>query len=354
MKLRRAGVFTDIHFGKKSNSDVHNQDCLRFIDWFCERVIEHKCDHVIFMGDWHENRNAISVSTLKYSYIGAKRLNSLGIPVFMVAGNHDLYKKTSRDVHSIHHLNELTNIRLIETAEVIPEIGNGALLAPFMFHDEYETVLKQYTSVPVWFGHFEFKGFIVTGYNTRMPVGPDINDFRGPKYIFSGHFHKRQAQDHVVYIGNAFPMDFGDSGDFERGMMVYDFSSDEVEFYNWEDCPKYMHVRLSDVVEGRVKIHKGSRVKCTADISIDFEEQTKLRKLIAEKYILREFTLEEPSELRAALTETEFDIADKYSETSDIIGVDDLMVEMLKKIDVEEIDTDMLIYEYSQLTVKNT
>ena len=31
--FRKAIVFTDIHFGLKSNSLLHNQDCSRFVDW---------------------------------------------------------------------------------------------------------------------------------------------------------------------------------------------------------------------------------------------------------------------------------------------------------------------------------
>ena len=50
--FERAAVFTDIHFGKKSDSEQHNLDCVAYIDWFCEQVKVHQCDTIIFMGDW--------------------------------------------------------------------------------------------------------------------------------------------------------------------------------------------------------------------------------------------------------------------------------------------------------------
>jgi len=31
--FKKALVFTDIHFGMKSNSIMHNQDCEQFVDW---------------------------------------------------------------------------------------------------------------------------------------------------------------------------------------------------------------------------------------------------------------------------------------------------------------------------------
>ena len=53
-KLLRGLYFTDIHFGKKGNSDSHNQDCLTFINWFASKVKEYEPDYIGFLGDWHE------------------------------------------------------------------------------------------------------------------------------------------------------------------------------------------------------------------------------------------------------------------------------------------------------------
>ena len=31
--FKKAAIFTDIHFGLKSNSTLHNEDCLAFVKW---------------------------------------------------------------------------------------------------------------------------------------------------------------------------------------------------------------------------------------------------------------------------------------------------------------------------------
>ena len=36
--FKKAAVFTDIHFGLKSNSLQHNQDCNNFVDWFITKA----------------------------------------------------------------------------------------------------------------------------------------------------------------------------------------------------------------------------------------------------------------------------------------------------------------------------
>jgi len=347
-KLRKAACFTDIHFGKKSNSDQHNQDCLNFVTWFCEQVRADKTiDHIVFLGDWHENRSSLNISTLKYSHVAGKMLNDLGLPVFFIIGNHDLYHRHSREIHSLVHFSEFENFVLIDEPVVRTDIGNGVLFSPFLFHQEYPR-LAEFLKIPVWMGHFEFRGFVVSGYNITMPTGPDPNDFKGPKHIVSGHFHKRQAFENVVYIGNTFPMDFSDASDNERGMMVYDHNEDIMEFINWADCPKYTRTHLSSILDNKVVIYPQSRVKCIADVNINYEESNILRQDFVDKYQLREFVMEESIEIKNALsgTTTQVDV-----DSAELANIDDVMIQMLQEIDSDHIDNEMLINIYTNLKV---
>ena len=349
-KLRRGAYFTDIHFGKKANSHLHNEDCCNFIRWFCDKVKQDPTiDYVAFLGDWNENRSALNIATLKYSYLGAKMLNDLGMPVYFVVGNHDLYYRHSREIHSVIPFNEFENFVVIDEPTVIDEIENRVLFSPYLFQDEYNN-LKEHLDVPFWAGHFEFKGFVVTGYNITMPTGPDPTEYLGPKYIVSGHFHKRQAHENIVYIGNTFPMDFGDAGDSGRGMMIYDHIEDEMNFEDWEDCPRYIKTTLSEVLETPESrkdiLYPQARVKCIVDIPISFEESTYLREKFMDDYDLREFSMEESPEIRQALSETESDID---WENTELASVNELVLKMLKDIESDHINNELLISIYQNL-----
>lgn len=347
-KHARGAYFTDIHFGKKANSEQHNQDCLDFLTWFCEQVkADGNIDYIGFLGDWNENRSALNISTLNYSYRGAKMLDSLGIPVYFVIGNHDLYQRHTREIHSIVHFQEFNNFVVIEEPKIIDEIEGKALFSPYMFHEEYPDLTK-FLSLPYWAGHFEFKGFEVTGYGMVLPVGPDHKSFKGPKHIISGHFHKRQANDNVIYMGNCFPMDFGDAGDTARGMMIYDHIKQDPTWIDWDQCPKYIKTTLSSVLDGQTTLYTQSRVKCLVDVPISFEESNYLRKTFTEKHNLREFTLEEPPTIQQALTDTEVTIdTTKYDKLS---TVDDLVRQMLTDIESDHIDNQKLIDIYTSLS----
>ena len=81
--FKKAAVFTDIHFGLKSNSTQHNDDCLNFVKWATAKAKEEGCETAMFLGDWHNNRASINIVTLNYSLRDRKstRLNSSHIPL---------------------------------------------------------------------------------------------------------------------------------------------------------------------------------------------------------------------------------------------------------------------------------
>ena len=344
--LNKAACFTDIHWGRKNNSELHNQDCLRYIEWFCNNVRDAgDVDHIIFMGDWFEHRAAINSLTLEYAYQGAELLKALDVPVFFIVGNHDLYYRTTRDVASTNFFRGLGFTLIKDEPLVVKELGpKGALLCPFLFESEYPSLI-QYSSTPIWFGHFEFKGFIITGDTKKMDHGPDASDFDKAKRIFSGHFHKRQAEKNVIYIGNTFPADFSDANDNERGMMLYTYDTDNVEFIDWGDCPTYIKTTLSEVIKDPKILKAGSVVNCIVDMDITYEDSIQLKEQLTNKRKLREINLHENPERLAAIEGTDVEEDD----LEDLDTTDEMVMAMLGKIDAESIDNDRLIKMYRGL-----
>lgn len=343
-------MFTDIHFGRRSNSKIHNQDCLDFIEWFCKKVKADKTiTHVAFLGDWFESRAAINIETMDYSYVGLQMLNSLGLPVYFVVGNHDLHRRTTRDVHSVRMFNELSNFKVIDH----PIVEDGILFSPFLFDTEYADLVK-YNDLWAWMGHFEFQNFIITGYNTIMEHGPSHKSFSGPKRIFSGHFHKRQGQDNVQYIGNAFPMDFGDAGDYNRGMCTYSVKEDKIEFADWSDCPKYYKTQLSEVLAETWRPLPKMKIKCVVDVEIGYQDAQDLREGMIDVYKLRDFILEEDRAAKQGVLEGD-NVTVKES-LLNFTGIDDLVVQQLELLKTDanvKMDPDLLISIYKDLPIES-
>lgn len=344
MKFKKVAMLTDIHFGRKNNDETHNQDCINFIKWFCEQVKnDSDIDCIFFLGDWHEHRSAINGMTLHYSQIGANLLNDIGLPVYFITGNHDLYYRNNRDVYTTVIFEKLSNFILVNEPVVLEK--NSCVLAPFLFEHEYDDFFKKYSKYEIFAGHFEFKGFVLTGETNIKEHGPDPEDYKKPKRIFSGHYHKRQSKNNIHYIGNTFPADFSDANDTERGMAIYEFETDTLEYINWPQCPTYIKVKLSDLLKKPKKILKeNSRVRVIVDQAITLSENNEIKKAFSEKYNLREISLEESVDTSVELTDIEKEVEDLKLE-----GVNEIIIELLKRIKSEKIESDKLIEIYRQL-----
>ena len=293
------------------------------------------------MGDWFEERNAIDSLTTKYAMDCATKLNDVGIPVYFIVGNHDLYYRDNRDVFASYIYSPLENFTMIDSPVISDDTLHPTLYSPFLFEEEYPD-LAEYLGVPIWMGHFEFKGFVLTGETFKKESGPDPDKFSAPTHIFSGHFHKRQQAKNVTYIGNTFPMDFGDANDYNRGMSIYDYETNSIEFIDWDECPKYMKMSLSDLQENPALLKEGARVKIIADTDITYSESSELKQELIEEYDLREFNIEE-----------NIVIAVSDGELSDEEYVNESTVELVRtlinKIDSKDIDNETLIAEFNDL-----
>lgn len=296
--IKKLVMFTDIHFGARNNSDQHNLDNLEYIDWLIGIIKKEKPSHIAFLGDFFENRNAINVRTLNYALEGCRRINELNIPVFFIVGNHDLYHRSNRLIFSTSVFDELQNFVLINEPM---QLSDNFYAAPYLFREEYAAQVAEINSHRYVIGHFEFRSFIVTGADRRMEHGPDPEDFNRPKFIFSGHFHKRQSFKNIIYIGNTFPTNFGDAGDRERGCCVFDVEKEDVWFHDWEEAPLFFKTRLSTVLNESPEFPAKSRVRCLLDADIGYSEVQALRDEMMKAFNLREFSVEEDVALRKEL-----------------------------------------------------
>ena len=246
--------------------------------------------------------------------------------------------------------NEMSNFKVIDKVHV----EDGLLFSPYLFEAEYET-LVEHNHLWAWLGHFEFKNFVITGHNTVMDHGPDHKMFSGPKKIFSGHFHKRQGQDNVRYIGNAFPMDFGDASDLHRGMCTYFVEEDKIEYKDWPACPSYYRTHLSKVLAEEWTPLPKMKVKCVVDVDVSYQEAQELREAMIAAYELRDFVLEEDHEKKQGVLEG--DNVKVTESMLDFTGIDDLVIQQLEILKTDanlKLNVDTLVELYKTLPVEVT
>lgn len=282
-------VFSDLHFGMRNNSRDHNNSCENFLLWMINESKQRGIKTCIFGGDYHHVRSAINISTLNYSVSGLKFLNDYFDHTFFIIGNHDLFYRDKYEIHSIPYINQFPKIHVIDT---ITEIGDIALV-PWLVGEEWKDVHK--VKSPYMFGHFELPRFKMNAM-TEMPDHGQLNSdhFPNQKQVFSGHFHKRQNKDKIWYIGNAFPHNYADAWDDDRGMMFWK-PGKVPEFKSWPDAPKFRTVTLSQIVSNPTHyIDDKTFAKITIDFDANYEDISFIKELLETELQAREIQMITP------------------------------------------------------------
>lgn len=333
--FNKAAFFSDIHFGLKSNSQQHNQDCLDFVKWYVDQAKANKCDVGFFLGDWHHNRSSLSITTLNYSIQALELINGYFEKFYFITGNHDLYYRDRRDVASVIFADKFSRIQLVND----PITSEGVTLLPWMVNDEWKSVKK--IKSPYVFGHLELPHFMMNAM-VAMPDHNEIHEdhFERQKLVVSGHFHKRQTRGNITYMGNCFPHNYADVDDNDRGMMILEHGKDP-EFLSWPGAPKFKVVKLSQLLDNSNNLlSDNTYARVEIDIDISYEEATFIKETFMSQHKLREFSLTQGKQT---------EILDSVGIEANFESVDQIVAKQITSIESDFYDNKLLLDIYNNL-----
>jgi hypothetical protein len=334
--FKKVAVCTDIHFGLKSNSLVHNQDCSDFIDWFIETAKANGCETGMFLGDWSHQRAAINMQTLQYSLRSLEKLSKAFDRFYFIPGNHDLYYRDKRDIYSTEWAKHIPNIQIVNDFFHDGDV----IIAPWLVGDDHKKLSKM--SAKYMFGHFELPHFKMNAM-VEMPDHGElkVENFSGVESVYSGHFHLRQQKKNVNYIGNCFPHNFADAGDSERGMMIKEWGMPD-QYFAWPGQPLYRVMKLSECIDNGANILKPNmHVRVELDIDISYEEANFIKDTFVKDYKLREMAL-----IPSKRTDIDIDMAPGEVKFE---SVDQIVTDQLTNIESEFYDPKLLLKIYQNL-----
>ena len=333
--FKKVACFTDIHFGLKSGSRTHNQDCEDFVNWFCDTAITEGAETCIFLGDWHHNRNTTDVSTMNYTVSNLERLSKSFEKVYVILGNHDEFYKDKREIHSLEFARLFPNIELVN--ETLTE--GDVTIMPWLVGDEWRSVSKIQSRYI--FGHLELPLFMMNAM-VQMPDHGQLQSdhFINQEYVFSGHFHKRQSKGSITYIGNCFPHNYADAGDDDRGMMILEWGG-KPEYHTWPGQPTFRTYKLSQIIDRPDELLR-ERMHCrvTIDLPISFEEANFIKETFMPQYKLRELMLI-PEKVDVESGNAPVDI--------NFESVDTIVMNQINAIDSDTFDKGLLLEIYREL-----
>jgi DNA repair exonuclease SbcCD nuclease subunit len=287
------------------------------------------------LGDWNHHRASINLQTLQFGLRSLEKLSENFDHIYFIPGNHDLYYRDKRDIHSVEWAKHLPNVTIVNDWFQ----AGDCVIAPWLVGNDYKKLTK--LSGKYLFAHLELPHFYMNAMVT-MPDHGEINDghLNGFEKVFSGHFHKRQARKNIWYIGNAFPHNYADAGDDQRGMMVLEWGQ-EPEFHSWPDQPMFRVYKLSDILENpKGLLLPNSHVRVHLDIDISYEEANFIRETLIPEHKLREMALI-PIKLEH--------VEQQNTEGLKFESVDQIILESINAIESDNFDKKLLLEIYNNL-----
>jgi hypothetical protein len=264
-------------------------------------------------------------------------LNDNFTAVYFIPGNHDLYYRDKRDVQSVEWAKHLSNVRICNDWFSSGDV----VIAPWLVGDDHKRIPK--LNARYMFGHFELPHFYMNAM-VQMPDHGDVkqDSFGHIEHVFTGHFHKRQTQKNITYVGNCFPHNYADAGDDARGMMTMEWGK-APEYHSWPNQPRYRVHTLSDLLSRTDELLlPDMHVRVNLDVDISYEEATFIKETFINTYKLREITLIPQKFVGEEIS---------YDTQGNIMfeSVDTIVTNQLTNIDSKQYDPKILLGIYQNL-----
>lgn len=243
---------SDWHFGIRSNNlewfEIAKDYFENFfLPWLDENVKEG--DVFYCLGDVFDNRQTINLMVASYAIDLFERISSK-IPVYIIVGNHDIYRKNTNDISSVDILRHIKNITVYKEPEVHEFKKSRCLLMPWRRDKDHEKeTLESYKKIDWVFCHSEVRGLRV---NPNPYVlhesGNSVEIYSGYKGMYSGHIHYAQRNKNVTFVGNIFQMTRSDRNN-PKGIWTLEPDTGVEVFYENNHSPKFLKYSIESLFE---------------------------------------------------------------------------------------------------------
>lgn len=231
---------TDTHCGIKDGSPLYHDVNERLFAYIFDYAEHNKINQLIHLGDYFHNRKSIPIKSILVALRIADMCDRIFKDTYIITGNHDTIYKDSNDESLLSMFSEYKGITIVNQPF---KLGN-ILMVPWLFPHE---ILENLVSADILLGHFEINGCVMNEAGTkaenRFLSQGDFNNF---KLVLSGHYHTPGVYGNIQYLGSPFHTSFNDVAG-KRGFYVLDDETCEVEFIEFDDYPKFVRIKDTDV-----------------------------------------------------------------------------------------------------------
>lgn len=240
----------DVHAGMYSNS-YEKFDVVKsfFMDQLIPKIIEIKSQNpgrnvtLILLGDTFDIKQQISI-VIQNSMIDIMELMSYHVDVYVMVGNHDMPIADNPNINSIKILKFVPGIELVDKPCVLSDVnGKFHVLIPYNNTKEKEMdVISEFTLPDTTlYCHTEIAGFHYEGVPVDHSKHNKISDFSNFLRVISGHIHKKQEINNILFTGTPYHIRKGEDGN-DTGYYIFDYKNGTETYVENTTSPRYVTV----------------------------------------------------------------------------------------------------------------
>ena len=247
----RIFLLSDVHFGVRVNSLEWLENHLDFFyNFYIPYLKKNKKDGDIlfFLGDWFDNKELIDIKIMNESLRLMSELTNI-LPVHMITGNHDIYKKIDTDINSLAVFKNMKNLYIYEDPIIISNTKSKILVLPWIGNkEEEEKIVKSNKNIDYIFAHTVISGFVYDNGRKIEKAGAKIGNLKHIKKLFSGHIHKRQEDRNAIYVGSPYHTKRSDIGN-QKAVYLFNPNNNTYEYEYNNHSPIYQKIKLETLLE---------------------------------------------------------------------------------------------------------
>ena len=233
MKLLLTG---DLH----NKSGINSQLVLDYLDYLQEYYFNNNIDYIIIMGDIFNKNSNIKTDIFVPFFLKFWEMKQSGINFIFIVGNHDIYNK---DYDTL--IDTFTPLgKVIKEYEEIELDGKVCGFLPYAMKEEQ---LPENKDAQWLFTHLSIANFSFdNAYHATEKHAFREELFEDYSLVFTGHFHRHQYRKNIIYVGSPIQLYRGEIGQ-NKGFIVLDTNTENWEFIEYTDAPKYIEIYSKDI-----------------------------------------------------------------------------------------------------------
>jgi DNA repair exonuclease SbcCD nuclease subunit len=234
-------LYSDLHLYNHHKLLINSETALDFLSFINDYAKQNSIDTLICAGDFFHTKSRAYAPHVIQAWIRLKDVYKSGINHYMLIGNHDMSSPNST-MNSILFI--YSDYVKVVPDYVFKDFGDTRVHFLSFSSQKFEDFIFADKKKNILIGHIDIVGFVMSNGITAK-TGYRIKDFEKFDLVFSGHYHKHQEKENVIYIGSVFQTSFGERNQ-DHGFIVLDLDTLEWEFIHFNKAPTYKVVDINN------------------------------------------------------------------------------------------------------------